>query len=252
MVKLSTVLAAAALLVLTNSAVAISEDFDVRSGGATAARRQRFLRAAVASSVDDVTSLLDGSLNNGDEEGTSLGKGRRYGRRWPAASLAGHTPSAGQDSQPPCHHDGHDKPKDKEPHGNKKPEGPHPPANKVYNHHHYGASSSSTAGHDHAGTHSVVPPPPPSQHHGDAKGGGKHPGKGQHHNPGDVGFDGKPHTDGSKSAAYHHGVDARAALPTKDAANKASKDSKASSLGIGSADAYLTKGANAGSPHGNK
>ncbi|KAG7375752.1 hypothetical protein PHYPSEUDO_015351 [Phytophthora pseudosyringae] len=116
MVKLPAILvaAAAALLVLTNSAVAISEDFDVRSGGVTSARHQRFLRATVVSSVDDVTSLLDGSLDNGDEEGAPLDKG----------SLAGHAPpSVGHDSKPPCHRDGHEKANDKELQGNKKPEG---------------------------------------------------------------------------------------------------------------------------------
>jgi hypothetical protein len=108
MVKLSTILAAAAaaVLVLTSTAYAHVQDDVLYGADANAALRQRHLRVAVASSVDEATGLIGSSLSTADDEGAQLGKG----------SLAGHAPpsaDAGHDNtKPPSRHDGSDNPKD--------------------------------------------------------------------------------------------------------------------------------------------
>jgi hypothetical protein len=267
MVKLSTILAAAAaaVLVLTSTAYAHVQDDVLYGADANAALRQRHLRVAVASSVDEATGLIGSSLSTADDEGAQLGKG----------SLAGHAPpsaDAGHDNtKPPSRHDGSDNPKDHHlPKDDQKQNGPqkaasgnkhdgHPPPSKdnAHHHHHHDGSSSYMAGHDaHAGP--VAAPSTPSQHHDNATGGNSHPGKvgkgttdHQLHNPADVGYDGhKSAMDGRKDDAHHHhhqGVDVHAGKGVDHNTSKGGNLQHSSPSGAGSADAYLKKGVDVGS-----
>ncbi|ETO62001.1 hypothetical protein F444_20058 [Phytophthora nicotianae P1976] len=227
MVKISSILAAAAAatLILTTSANAVTNDFPVLGGDSNAARHYRFLRVVVATSSSNVSSLIDGSLDNSDEEDALHGKG----------SLAGHTsPSdADQDSKSPCNHDGHNNPKDA----------------KLENNNKSGKLNSTT------NKTTVVSSSPPLQNH-DVRKDGKHSRKGDGKktsksssdhatdNPSDVGYVGKPHVDSSSKDAAHpcHGdgsFSAHAPPSSKGAVHNKLK--KVSSFSAGSADAYLNQ-----------
>ncbi|GMF25051.1 unnamed protein product [Phytophthora lilii] len=249
-VQLSVIVAtvAVAVLGLTNTAYAFN-DHAYEQTGALIARRQRFLRAVDTSSFDDDSSLRKGSLGEVREEGAPVARG----------SLAAHSPPLADAGKPPCGHHKQksgDKLKDgDQPKHDNKPDGPHPSPNKEDHHHHNGSAAGLR--HDHAGHH---PPPPSSAPHNNDKGTGKHPDHGDgkisdkgkpdyQHNPGDVGYDGKPHMDSSSAVAYHggnyHGSTAAHVPPSgKTVAHNAPKGDNlhhTPMTNAGSADAYLTK-----------